>query len=105
MCVHACVFMCVCACMCVPVCRCEGLVGVWAAVPGGHAAFLDAHCSVPVSMATGAAALFWALAGLCGAACPPVCLPARLPGRGSCQRLALPLPTGPASLGARKRVY
>ena len=96
--------MCVCVCVCLCVCGCKGRVGAWGPVQGGHAALLAAHCSVSVSMATGAAAPFWALAWLSRAR-PPVCPPARLPSRGSCQLFALPLPTGPARLGARKRVY
>ena len=50
-----------------------------APVQGSHAASLSAHCSVSVSMATGAAAPFWALAWLSGAARPPWELPALRP--------------------------
>lgn len=97
-----------CVCACKRVHACVGVRAGGSAGPvelGGHAAFLAAHCSVPVAMATGAAAPFWALAWLCGAARPPVCPPVLLPSRGSCQLLALPLPTGPARPGASKRVY
>lgn len=75
-------------CMCERLCVCVGVKAGWergAPVQGSHAAFLSALCSVPVSMATGAAAPFWALAWLSGAARLPVCPPVLLPSRGSCQ--------------------
>lgn len=97
-----------CACVSTYVCVCLRPGGVWGISARRPCYILAVHCSVCVSMATGAAAPSWALAWLCRASRPSVCplVPlVRLPSRGSCQLFALLLPTGPARLGARKRVY
>lgn len=105
-CVHLCMHMCVSACVCVG--RCQG---VWESgiplPPSAKQPCCIAGCSL-FSLCLhgdGSSCSILGLGLAVPAASPPVCPPIRLPSHGSCQLFTLPLPTGPARLGARKCVY